>query len=321
MSTSNDGTYVSILGSGILPTPDGLPLTLVNAKFADMTAEKQTLLEMMRGTDGTGGYIGALAEAITSAPSATLTATEITSDVADLIFSETALPTDLYDDLLARLQADLVSGATGLTAAIENAIMARAVARQVVINDRQYDKLMAELDGRDFSFPSGALASALVEQAQDALMQETDVNNTILIQSSDLAQKNSQFVIQAANTLEASIRQTNSDFNKRALEYATGALGMLVEGIKVSIENARLKLQAETDTAKLALDAYGTEYGMRIDIAKAIAGVVSQLAASVIGAVTASAGVDYRASESKSEDFNHSDQLSESHQYEEAAPE
>ena len=196
-------------------------------------------------------------------------------------YSEITLPTDVYTDLLARILNDLQSGATGLDATVEAAIMERARDRQQVINDRQYDRVVNELDGMNFSMPSGALASALMEQAQDAALFETETSNSIMIQTSDLAQRNSQFSIQIGKDLEALIRQYNIDRNRINLEQAIAAAQLVLqnyaEQVKAYVgELAALrddlmaqvaKIQAVSAANKNKVDLYLAQWqGYRVQV-------------------------------------------------------
>lgn len=455
MAGSNVGEYVTIEHGNFLPNPNQTPLALVIQRFDEVTEEANNLLNMLRGEDGSGGYLGDLNESIAAAPEYEIEVPDVDTDVTfpsigsaptwsdtlasyptasideptledmptitspddptssmpsevnpTINWSEITLPTELYTELLARLVQDLEDGATGLSATVEDAIMARARARQVVINSRNYDRVLAELDGMDFSLPSGALASALVEQAQDTLAAETDVNNSIMIQSSDLAQKNSQFVISVSKDLEGILRNYNISYNQLELQYATAAANLILENYKAQvaayvselealraelqiqiahieavvasnrglvdmyiaqwqahsvevgavtaentgkvdvytgrvrgyaaeadarnsivqaqvaqigakIQEATLQVNAAIEEAKLGLGGYSAEYSMRADVAKALTGIVAQVTASMLAAINASAGTDYNANESASEQWSHSDQLSEHHSYDE----
>jgi len=319
-------------------------------------------------------------------------------------WTESTLPTDLYDDLLARLQADLTAGATGLDATVEAAILSRGQARQQAANLKAYNDLNADLVSRGFQMPSGSLTAALAEMTTEGLRQTTEVNNQIIITSADLAQKNSQFVIQQSVALEGVIRQSKDSKDKNALEYAKGVVefilkkyeenikrytageeakktyvqaqaenlravvesnkgaveiykaqyegltariegatkqnedvtrvfladmqgysegkradasdnSTLIEHLKAKILYADMQVRAATASAEQSVAGYVSENQVREKLHNDMAQIAAQTIASSLNAVNASAGISYSGSESKSESWNHSESISEQHEY------
>lgn len=191
-----------------------------------------------------------------------------------ITWSESSLSTDVYTDLLARIQSDLTSGSTGLDASVEAAIQARAEARQDVINERAYNKVLNDVASRNFSMPSGALAAAVNEIAVDQLREESDLNRTILIEQGNLAQKNSQFIIQQAVALDGLIRDSRDKSDKNQLEYARAVADNLLrtysekirayvaklEGKKAYIEAQVAYLRGVVDSNKGKIEVYKEKY-------------------------------------------------------------
>lgn len=171
-----------------------------------------------------------------------------------LDYAGITLPTDLYVALLARLVNDLESGATGLDEDVENAIMQRARDRQTVINDRNYDRVMVELDGMDFTMPTAALTAALYEQAQDDALADRDVNNAIMVQSSELAQKNSQFVIQVSKDLEQVLRTYQIGYNDVELRRAMAVVDSILRSFETRVNGYIAELQSLRDDMRIQVE-------------------------------------------------------------------
>ncbi len=189
-------------------------------------------------------------------------------------WSSTGFTSDLYADILARLVADLQSGATGLSSAVEQAIIDRAITRNQAANAARYNKLDSDLRARRLSMPSGALAAALVDFSAEITRQETDVSNQVLVMSADLAQKNSQFVITSAIAVEQLLRGTYDGEEGRGLDKAKAVADLLVrdfaERVRAYLAEAEAQktyvtaqaenLQAVTAANKNLVDLYRTQY-------------------------------------------------------------
>ena len=159
-----------------------------------------------------------------------------------LTWLETAHDTTLFDELMIRLIADLQTGATGLSAAVEQEIYDRALARQTIDNDRRYEEVDKVYSGSRWPLPSGAYVAGLKEVSDDIARSNLDINGKIMVEQAELAQKNSQFVIGAAKDLEAVLRDFTSKKNDRSLDYskavAAHALAIYAEAIKAYIAAA-----------------------------------------------------------------------------------
>lgn len=189
-------------------------------------------------------------------------------------WSATGYTSDVYADLLARLLNDLQSGATGLDATVEQAIYGRAIARNQAANAAAYTKVNDDIAARRFSMPSGALAGALADLSGEIVRQETDINNQIIVSQGDLAQKNSQFIIQQAVAIEQLLRGTYSDSENRKLDSAKATTDMIVrkyaedvraymadmEAKKNYVEAQAENLRAVIEANKGAVEIFKTQY-------------------------------------------------------------
>jgi hypothetical protein len=155
---------------------------------------------------------------------------------------ESAHDTTLFSELMTRLIADLQSGSTGLDAAVEAGIFAREVARQAVEEDKIQTEIEEYFSSTGFDLPQGAKAARLQEHANGRAMRILDANQKIAWDQAELAQKNSQFIVQASKDLEAVLRDFTSRKNDRSLDYAkavaTNAIAIYAEAIKAYIAAA-----------------------------------------------------------------------------------
>jgi len=187
-----------------------------------------------------------------------LTDTTLPAEVnASMVWSASLIPTTLYDAILVRMLTDLQQGATGLDPIVEQAIWDRARNRQQTARDVAYQKLNNDIAGRGFTLPPGALLSALTDFAAEGIRQDTEINNSIITTQGDLAQKNSQFMMQQAVALETLIRNTINEKDKTALEYVKSQATLLVqeyaERIRAYVagwEGKKTRVQAQVEALK-----------------------------------------------------------------------
>lgn len=191
----------------------------------------------------------------------------------NISWSEIAHDITLYTALFNRLITDLQVGATGLSALVEQDIFDRAQARQVIEEDKVQVEIEEYFSSTGFDLPTGALAARLQEHANGRAMRTLDLNEKILIDQAELAQKNSQFVITAAKELEAVLRDYDTKKNDRALEFskavAANAIAIYAEKIKAFISQLEANkiavqiqvenLRAVVESNKGLLEAYSAE--------------------------------------------------------------
>jgi hypothetical protein len=163
---------------------------------------------------------------------------------------------ELYSILLTRILNDLQNGATGLNPIVEQEIYDRALARQVIADTKAEQEIFDSFASRGFPLPPGALAGRLQEQVNESARMMLEVNGKILIEQADLAQKNSQFVIQVAKDLEAVLRDFTNKVNDRSLDYekavAANVITIYAENIKAYIAAAEAnKMYVEVQVENL----------------------------------------------------------------------
>lgn len=134
-------------------------------------------------------------------------------DLSDLDFSDVALPgdRDLDQEMVAVLKARLIpliqNGGTGLDPEVEQAIWDRAKERIEAENEQAFKEATEGWAARGFAMPPGMLAGAAMEARDRASQKLMDLNNDILIQSSELAQKVLFFSIESGISLQGMINQ------------------------------------------------------------------------------------------------------------------
>ena len=192
----------------------------------------------------------------------------------DISWTSSSYSSGVYADLLARILSDLQSGSTGLSPVVEQATYDRAIARNQAANSVAYAKLNDDVSSRRFSMPSGALAGALADLSMEIVRQETDINNQIIVSQGELAQKNSQFIIQQAVALEQLLRVAHSESENRELDKAKSIADMIVrkyaedvrlyladmEAKKNYVEAQAENLRATIEANKGLIEIYKTEY-------------------------------------------------------------
>lgn len=145
-----------------------------------------------------------------------------------IVWSEVALSQDMYATLLARLLADLTAGSTGVGATIEQEIYDRAIARQFTANDTMYQEAEDYFAARGFTMPPGALSARISQAAAEIARNSAEINGKILIEQADLAQRNTQFIIQQSMELEKVLRLTRDGESQRQLDYAKAVVDAIL---------------------------------------------------------------------------------------------
>lgn len=319
-------------------------------------------------------------------------------------WTEINLNADIYQQLLTRISDDLVYGATGLTTEVQEDIFNAGLDRQRRENDKAYQRVNNDIAGRGSTLPTGALLAAIGEISAEILEQNSNINRTITIEQAELAQKNSQFIIDQARMLETLLRDTRDKESNRSLDYekavatlviqvyvekvkmyiaiaeankmyvevqvanlnAVAAYNMSlldeykailqaygikveaisrkntslsdiykaeitgydseikaistvdqikIEKIRLDISNAQIQLQEQIASASNILSGYTTEASLKEKISNDLSNIANQAMVGALSSVNANASVGYQGSESKTENWGHSDSVREGHTY------
>ena len=176
---------------------------------------------------------------------------DLTSPEASFNYSDETYSSTLADNLNNKVLSDLLNGGTGLGANIEAAIWARARARQVDENEKTYDEALNFWSSRGFSMPPGMLNGTLIEARARIDQNNTNINNDILVQESNLAQNNTQFIITTATQIEKNLMDNFNQHRNRALEAAKTSVEVLIEIYQLKVAELQARLSQEEVNAKV----------------------------------------------------------------------
>jgi len=173
-----------------------------------------------------------------TAPTADLTPPDVSFN-----FDEAAYTSAVGDELATKLLGDLQTGGSGLDEATEQAIYDRAISRQQTENEKVVNDALNFFASRGFTLPPGALSGAIIEANTRVAQIREDLNNDILIQQSNLAQKNTHFTISSSIEQEKGLMALHNQVQQRAFEVAqyTVEAAVKIYGIRVEAYKAQLE--------------------------------------------------------------------------------
>lgn len=125
------------------------------------------------------------------------------------------------------------------------------------------------------------------------------------------------------NSLVNAIRAKVAGFEAETAAYSAETTGLTAyysakeAEMRTLIENAKFSLTKAVSTLEAITQSYVSLNNLKVEGYKGIAGVSAQLTAASLAGVHASASVGYSAGESFNESWNHGDQISESHSFDE----
>ena len=188
--------------------------------------------------------------------------TEPTDLSLTMAWAEAVLPTELFTALKAKLLDNLVDGATGIDPSAEEAIYNRARTRQAADRLAEYNRINDAAADLQFAFPSGVLLAGLAGFSTGANRMDADIENQIIVNQSDLAQKNTQHITVQAVALEQLLRQTRNEESQRAYESVMKIAELHVqdfaERVKKFIgvwEGRKVKVQAQVESLRGVLES------------------------------------------------------------------
>jgi len=192
--------------------------------------------------------------AIPSSPSITLPVFSATlpsatiDEPAPFTWGEPVYVSGIWGDLFAKVLEGIQNGGTGLDATVEDEIYQRLLDRQLDENDRLYIEATDYFAARGFTIPPGALTGKLTEIQNQISRNNSAASREITINQAELAQKNTQFILDKGVELEGILRNFFVDGTNR-----------LFEANKITAENAISIYNASVAKYNIEVQVYETE--------------------------------------------------------------
>jgi len=155
---------------------------------------------------------------------------------------------------MGKIEAQLskyLAGGTGLSAAVEDAIYARARSKNDAEARRVRDQALADAAARGFTMPAGALLSATQQARQAGADNNAKAASEIVVMQAEMEQKNLQFAVTTSTGLRTmmvnatlSYMQNLGALNGQAVESARTVMSAVVEVFNTAVKAFAAKLDA-----------------------------------------------------------------------------
>jgi hypothetical protein len=171
-----------------------------------------------------------------------------------------AFNSEVFSALTTAILSDINNNGRAWGAETEQAIYDRAISRNRLSNESEYQKGLAHISSIGSAMPEGA-ASSLIYRMQELLgEQESDINNDILVNQAKLAWDASMSAQDRAVQVEQILRAFYESTQNRSLEVqkAAGDLTVRVYAAQIDAyikewEGVRIKLEAEVQKLDVVL--------------------------------------------------------------------
>jgi len=159
----------------------------------------------------------------------------------------------LLTALKSKILSDLVTGSTGLTDAVEDAIFKREYERSLLEHENEKDRIAANWATGNFPFPNSGLRAALDKADREFSNKRLDVSRDVAIKSFELALQNSHFVIQQGVVIEGLLIQWSNQVATRVLEASKAEINKLIQSYEAKVKgfSERTRLIIEKCLAKI----------------------------------------------------------------------
>lgn len=134
-------------------------------------------------------------------------------------WAEPSYSSELLDELQAKVR-EWMAGGTGLPAAVEDALFARARERDSVETERQVQESIDTWAARGFGMPPGMLAKEAAVIREQGRLKAAELNRDILVQATQLEIENIRFAVQQGIALEQLTENLFENMVKRLFEAA-----------------------------------------------------------------------------------------------------
>ena len=225
-------------------------------------------------------------------PTITIPTYTLVAPTDELSYNEAVYQSDLQDVLKTALETFIADGGTGLGSTIEDALWARAQAKQDILNERTYDEANEFFSSRGYTIPPGALGGRLTEALAEQTRASAQLLYEIYIEQARLARAQSEYTMTAAINLEGQDKELFNNVANRALEAAKATIQVIVdiynakvqeyiaklEGNKLIVEAEKIKVDAAAAANKSITDAYSADIeGYKAKVTMEL-GIVEQIA-------------------------------------------
>lgn len=191
----------------------------------------------------------------------------------ELEYDEAVYQSDLHDALETALLAFIENGGTGLGSDVEDALWARARARQALTNEKVRDTIEELMSSRGYTVPPGALSGMLKEALLEETRGDAQMNYEISIEQARLARAQSEFTATSSIALEGQSKDQFNNIANRALEYAKASAQVIIDlylgkvqgyiakqqALKLTVEAAKLQIDAAAAANESVNQAYATD--------------------------------------------------------------
>ena len=179
---------------------------------------------------------------------------EILQTPAEFNWTESPYNSDIWNDLLVKTLDGIINGGSGLDPEVEQAIYDRAKARLQLENDKARQTIETDFAARGFTLPGGALVGRIDEHNAEIARNNLDLNEKVMIEQAELAQKNTHFIMELGLEAEKVLRGFHDAQMNRSLDAAKAVASSSID----------------------IFNAYVTRYNAQIDSYKAQAAVFSE---------------------------------------------
>ena len=175
-------------------------------------------------------------------------------------WGEPVYVSDYWADLLTKILYGIRNGGTGLSEEVEQAIYNNHLLRTAEQNEKEIIAAETYYAARGFTLPSGLLSAKLSEIHNRIAKTNIEESNKIMISQAELAQKNTQFVIEKGIELESIARKFFIDHmtasinaQKMVLESSILVYNAAIDKIKLGFDDIRMKSEIWKTKAEHAL--------------------------------------------------------------------
>lgn len=172
-------------------------------------------------------------------------------------FEPVPYTSDLLDQVKAKL-ASMMLGGTGLPAAVEQALVNRAVAREDESAARTIEETTDEFARLGFSEPNGVLSKRLLKVRQDTQNKRASLSRDIYIKAVDVEIENLRFSVTQGVALESALLSNWLQYQQLILESQKFVLQVALDltNVKIQLFNAKLaQFQIDATVYKTRIEA------------------------------------------------------------------